>query len=320
MVKPVRHCFDQGIQARKHPFIHNILWFQLIFGGIEPVNIRIEDIERVGIPQRTHKFALHFADRIVIKTRGQPRRARRIEIPPHRVRALLVKNAPRIDDISFMLAHFLSVLILHMPKHDAVFKGRFIKNQRTDGKQRIEPSARLVHSLADKVRRKMAFKFFLMFKGIMPLRKGHAPAVIPAVDHFRYAVHTAAAGWTLKRDGIKERLVQLDILAHLLLRHFAQLGTRAYYMDLPAITHPNRQRRSPITLTGNAPVDHVFQEVAHTPVADVFRQPVDAGIVFQEIIPKLRHFDKPCGARVIDERRITAPAERIAVLVWQFRK
>ena len=51
---------DQGVQLGQQPLIHyrQFIVFQGVLGGIEAVDIRIEDKERIGVPKGTHELAL----------------------------------------------------------------------------------------------------------------------------------------------------------------------------------------------------------------------------------------------------------------------
>ena len=214
-----------------------------------------------------------------------------------------------------MLAHLLAVLILHEAQHQAVFKRRAVEDQRADGQQRVEPAARLVDGFGDEIRREVLLEDLLVLKGIVPLGERHGAGIIPAVDHFAGARHVAMALGALHAHAIDERLVQLDILGHIF-AHFAQLGDGADGVHVPAIlADPDGQRRAPIALAGEAPVDHILQEIAHAAVLDVVGHPVDGLVVGQQAVAQLGHADEPGGARVIDQRRVAAPAEGVIVRV-----
>ena len=124
--------FHQRIQLRKRPFVH-----QRVVAFLGAINLRLVIIdrrvhgeERVGIPERAHEFALHFADEIAGEARRQPRGARRIEVPANRVRALLVQHVPRIDDVAEMLAHLRAFRVLNMAHDEAVLERRAVEDQR----------------------------------------------------------------------------------------------------------------------------------------------------------------------------------------------
>ncbi len=110
-----------------------------------------------------------------------------------------------------MLAHLYTVLVAHMPKHYAVAEGRAVKQQGGYRHKGIEPPAGLVYGLAYEIRREIMTEFFLILKGIMPLRKGHGAAVEPAVYNLRRTVHNSAALFALHGKRIKIGLVQLGI-------------------------------------------------------------------------------------------------------------
>ncbi len=160
--------------------------------GHKAIDIRIQDIEGVGVPQGSHEAALGFAHRLIIKAAGQPGRARGIEIPAHGVRALLVQHTPGVHHVAQVLGHLVAVLVLHMAQHQAVLKGTLVKQQGADRQQRIEPSPGLIHGFRNKVSREALFKLLYVFKGIMPLGKGHGAGIIPSVNHFPGTVHVAA--------------------------------------------------------------------------------------------------------------------------------
>ena len=84
-----------------------------------------------------------------------------------------------------------------------------------------------------------------------------------------------------------------------------------------AVALPYIERRSPITVTRNAPILNVLQPVSETSLSDGRRNPVDRLIIAHKLISDRRHFDKPGFARIIDQRRITAPAERIIMLKFR---
>ena len=92
-------------------------------------------------------------------------------------------------------------------------------------------------------------------------------------------------------------------------------------MHLAALfAYPDRERRAPVTVTGKPPVDDVFQKVAHAPRFDGFGHPMHGVVGGDEFVFDRGHFDKPTFARIIQERRVAAPAMGITVLVYHFLK
>ncbi len=150
----------------------------------------------------------------------------------------------------------------------------------------------------------------------MPLGKRHGAGVVPAVDDLRGAAHHAAAVGAGHGHGVDVGPVQLDVLRHGFAVDAAQLPKLlpgADHVDLPALAHPHRQRGAPVALAGQAPVDHILQEVAEAALPDVVGIPVDGVVVLQEVFPKRRHADEPGGAGIVDQRGVAAPAEGIVV-------
>ena len=283
---------------------------------VELIDVRIEDVERVGVPQRAHELALILADRVARKARRQPRRGSRIEIPADRVCALLLQDVRGRDDIADVLGHLLAVLVAHKTEHDAVLERRLVEQAGRHRHQRIEPAARLIDRFGNERGGIAALELLLVLEGIVPLRKRHGTGVEPAVDHDRFAFHDLTALRTDDLNLIDVRLVQLDIV-RAVAAHCLELRTAADDVNVTAFAHPDGQRRAPIALARDTPVDDVLEEVAHAPFADRLRDPVDRLVEGDQLVLDRGHADEPAFAGVIDQRRIAAPAERIAVLKRQ---
>ena len=310
------HGLDERVELGEDPAVHDRARRGLgIVLGVEVVDVGVEHEEGVGVPERAHVLALQFAYRLVGEAGGQPRRGRGVEVPAHGVRALLVQHVPGRDDVAQVLAHLDAVLVLHKAQHHAVLKRVAVKEQGGDGQQRVEPAAGLVHGLGDELGRKVLLEDLLVLKGVVPLRKGHGAAVVPAVDDLGHAVHDAAALLALKGDLVHIGLVQLDVLGHVV-APFAQLRLGADDVRVAAVVaDPDRQRRAPVALAREAPVDDVLQEVAHAAFLDVVREPVDAAVVLHELVAHGGHLDEPGGAGVVEQGRVAPPAEGVGVRV-----
>ena len=279
---------------------------------IKLVNIRIEDVECVRVPERPHELARPLLHRIVGEAVRQPRRTILIEVPADCVRTVTAQGIHRLDGVALGLAHLLPVLVLHMTEDNDVSVRALVEEQRSNRNQRVEPAACLIDRLGDEVRREVFLEDFLVLKRIMPLCKRHCTGVKPAVDDLGYAVHRPAALFTRERDCIDVRTMQLNICGTLRLK-LAQLSDRANRMLMPAVAFPDIERRAPIAVAADAPVLHMLDPVAKAPLSDGLWNPVDRRIVCNKRIAHRRHADEPRGARVVDQRRIAAPAMRIAV-------
>ena len=308
---------DQRVQFGQDPAVKKTgILGKSQLRGVDPVDIRIEDIERVGIPQRGHVLALRLAHGFRREPVRQPGGGGDIEIPAHGVGALDIQDLGRRDDIAKMLAHLFAFAVVDMSQHDAVAERSAVEDGRGDRQQGVEPSAGLIHRLADEIRGVTAFELFLVLKGVMPLREGHGAGVVPAVDDLGHALHVFSALGADQMDVVDKRLVQLDVIRHVASELF-QFGDAADHMLVSAGAFPDGKRGAPVTVAGKSPVDDVLKEIAHASGPDRFRDPVDGGVVFQKLVAQRGHADEPRGARVVQKRRVTAPAERIIVLIGQ---
>ncbi len=86
-------------------------------------------------------------------------------------------------------------------------------------------------------------------------------------------------------------------------------------MRVPARAAPDGQRRAPVALARERPVDVVAEPVAEAPVLDVRRVPVDGLVRVEQLLAELRRRDVPRRFRVVEQRRAAAPAVRVGVLV-----
>ena len=310
--QPLVDKLDERVELGEQPLIHQrqLDGIERVRLGIEVIDVRVQNKERVRIPQRTHELALHLSNGVGAEAAGQPRRADGIEIPADGVRALLVQHLAGRNDIAQMLGHLAAFHILHMTEDEAVFKRRTVEQQRRDGQQGIEPAACLVDGLRDELRRVKLLKALLILKGIMPLRERHRAGIEPAVAHFLHAMHFLAAVRAGDRHRVDVGAMQLDILGHVM-AHFPQLFDGADHVHMTFRADPDGQRGAPIALARDAPVNDVLQEVAHAAFLDILRHPVDGTVVGDQLIAHGGHLDEPGFARVVQKRRVAAPAEGV---------
>ena len=148
----------------------------------------------------------------------------------------------------------------------------------------------------------------------MPLRERHAAAVVPAIQHFGNAVHYAAAFGTRERDLVDIRFMKFGCFFKP--AEFAKFFAAADDVFMSAlVANPDGKRRAPVTFAADAPVDDVFDEVAHTSRRDCRRHPVDRQIAFHKFVANRRHLNEPAFACVINKRSVATPAERVTVFV-----
>ena len=81
------------------------------------------------------------------------------------------------------------------------------------------------------------------------------------------------------------------------------------------VAHPDRQRRAPVAVARDRPVDVVLEPLAEPARPDLRRMPVDARVAREHRVLERRRAHEPRRARVVEQRRAAAPAVRIRVLV-----
>jgi hypothetical protein len=84
--------------------------------------------------------------------------------------------------------------------------------------------------------------------------------------------------------------------------------------NFTVVSHPDRQGRTPETVAADAPVAGVLQPFAKPAGLDVPRRPVDLHVIANQSVFEIADPHQPVIGGVIQQRRVTAPAERISML------
>ena len=303
---------------------------------IEAIDPRVDHEEAVDIPEPQQELGHTLPDRPLAVADARPRRLAGEEKPPQRVGPILVEDLGRLAVVPLALAHLLAVFAEHVPEHDAGAEGMRVgrlfvtKQQRADRQLAVEPAAGLVDRLGDEVGGKLGLELLVTAVRPAPLGKRHGTGVEPAVDDFR---HTPHPGSRCERGVVGDRvdvgLVHAEIVGEFRIRGLrpvkdvgalhAWLGRerriRRHRLGLAGrLTLPDRQRRAPIPLARESPIDIRLQEVAEPAVLDVLGQPVDPGVVGEHLLAELARADKPALSGILDQRIVVGPpAERIVV-------
>ena len=308
---------DHRIHSGQQPLVHDgqFVIIQRILRGIESVDIRVQSIERIRVPQCAQELALAFLHGLVGELVGQPGRAVGIEIPADRVGAVCLKSRERIYRVALALGHLVAVFVKDKAKNDGVLIAGLAEQEHGLRVQGIEPAAGLVHRFADEGRGEPLLKEVLVLKRIVELRVRHRAGVEPAVDDFGHAAHFTAALGAADRERVHIRPVELCVLSFRIAGQLRELFPAADAgLVAAALALPDVQGSSPVSVAGDAPVLNVLQPVAETALSDVRRDPVDLLVAIYKVIPDVRHLDEPGLARIVKERRAAAPAVRIIML------
>ena len=144
------------------------------------------------------------------------------------------------------------------------------------------------------------------------LGERHRAGVEPHVDHLGHAMHVAAAVVARQHHVVDERPVGIvEPHAGLAL----ELGQRPDHLHAAVLAAPHRQRRAPVALARQGPVDVALQPVPEAAVLDMLGMPVDGLVGRQQPVAELAGGDVPGGLGVVEQRGAAAPAVWIRVLV-----
>ena len=148
----------------------------------------------------------------------------------------------------------------------------------------------------------------------MELRVRHRARIEPAVNDFRHPLHLSAA-FAGDEAAVHVGPVQFDRFVRRIAGQFGEFLPGAHRDSLSAVrTFPDVERRAPVTVSRKRPVLNVLEPVPEPAAADRLRHPVDELVVLDESVANLRHLDVPGLSRIVQERRLAAPAMRIFVL------
>ena len=237
------------------------------------------------------------------------------QVPSCRICAVLVEQFERVYRVALGLAHLLAVLVQDQVIYENILVWRSALDECGYSHQRVEPSSGLVYTFAYEISREQLFiEVLAVFKRIVLLCERHCSAVEPAVHYFRYSRHRLAAVRACKMHVVNIRSVQFDVLSDVFLSFFNKFSSAAYAFQMAAFTSPDRDRCSPVSVSGYRPVVDVFEPVSESLFSYEIREPVDHVVVCNELILELCHFYIPARLSIVKERSAASPAVRIVVL------
>ena len=141
---------DQRVEFAQQPAVQDrALGRGRVGRGRRPVGrTGVQGLEGDRVPVRQERLADDLLDRAVAHPAGRPRRTAGRHEPAHRVRAVLVHQRDRLEDVAQVLGHLAAVLGEDVAEADDVLVRRLVEDQRADRHQRVEPAAGLVDGLA----------------------------------------------------------------------------------------------------------------------------------------------------------------------------
>ena len=283
-------------------------------GRVKALQPRVQAEEAVGVPEGEEQRPGDVLDGLGEQPPRHPRRPVGQHEPAQRVGPVAVEELERVEHVAEALGHLAAVAVDDVAQADHVAVGGLVEQQRAHGQQRVEPAAGLVDGLGDEVGREG-----LLEGGpavgrvrVAPLGERHRPRVEPGVEHVGDPPGLLPAVRAGEGDLVHERPVGVEagqVAAGL----GRQVGQALDHGQVLVGAAPQRQGRAPVAGPGQRPVDVVGQPVAEAAVADVLGAPADAGVLGQQPVLDRRGPGVPGGQRVVDQRRVAAPAERVGV-------
>ncbi len=308
---------DGRVQFREHPAVEHGARPRVGRGSTAwcpAAGIGVEDEERRGVPVGQQHLADDVLKGLMTDPAVRPGGPGREHQPAHRVRAVPVEQLERVQHVTDVLAHLAAVGVEQQAQAQHGLVGGAVEHQRPHGHQRVEPATGLVDGLADVLRRVLALELFAVAVRGSPLGERHRSAVVPDVDHFRYPPRHRRAGRAGDRHVIDERPVRVE-RGQVTPGQAGQFQQRSDAGQVGRIGRaaPDRQRRAPVAAARQRPVDVATQPFAEPPVLDPFGVPVGAFVLRQQPVSDRGGPDVPGRQRIVDQRRVAAPAVRIAV-------
>ena len=280
--------------------------------AVDSVRVGVQDVEAVRVPQLEQELPHGLGDRVERGPVAVPGLLGREQVPAQRVGPVAVDHLLRRDRVPERLRHLAALVVEDQAEAHHVSVGRAVEQQRRDGDQRVEPAARLVERLADEVGGEVLLEQLRALVGGVVLRERHRARVEPDVDHLGNATHRLSALGAWERRVVDERAMGVGELGP---GQPVELGERADRAGVALLAAPHGERRAPVALARQGPVDVVLEPVAEAPVLDVLGGPVDGLVGGEETVLDLARRDVPGGLGVVEQRRVATPAVRIGVLV-----
>mmetsp|Transcript_6466 Transcript_6466/g.14027 ORF Transcript_6466/g.14027 Transcript_6466/m.14027 type:complete len:811 (-) Transcript_6466:137-2569(-) len=315
------HEFNEALRRSGNPHVGRIFRRLHHFHGGDKVGsligfppFHILDKETKGVVQRQEHLLHHSQHARLLKLETfRPHHGRVDEVHPQCIRAVLGNDDVRVGIVLETLRHLLAVARQHQAVHNQILERRLVEQRRTQHHQRVEPPARLVESLGDEVRGKSALELLLVLERVMLRRVGHRTRFEPAIEHLVDASQDRPR-ILLRRDG--------DLVDHVLVqvRHAdaAQLEQLLHASDADHLFHvlaaPDGNGRAPESIATDGPIPRVHEPAVESSLLDRIRHPVRLLVVLDDLIANVFHLDEPRRHRLVDEGRVAAPAEGIAVI------
>ena len=305
--------FFERLQARQNPLVEYVAAVVQTFVGRPVIDRRVRHQELECVIPRQQRAARHVLDAGVQEQLFLAAHQTRVDqIQAQRIGAVDLHQFVRRRVVAQPLRHLAAVAGDDHAVDDRVAERRFFEKRRRQHGQRIEPAARLIEALGDELCRETSVENALILERIVQLRVRHRAGLEPAIQHFFDAAIRPFLAGHVEGQRIDELAMQVrQALSGITLELVERADAQHVARD---VVDPDRQRRAPDAVARNRPVDCAFQPVAESAVLDVRRNPTDLFVRGQQVVDDTGDAHVPRRDRAIDQRRVRAIAERIAVL------
>ena len=122
LFQTLRHLARQDLQLGQDPAVHQrpLRHRHLMPARIEAVDVGVERVEGVGVPQGEGEAADDLVDGLGVEAPRVPGRAHREEVPAQGVRALHVQHAPGVHHVAHPLGHLAAFGVQDVAQADHV--------------------------------------------------------------------------------------------------------------------------------------------------------------------------------------------------------
>ena len=173
LFQAVGHRLDQQVEFAQDPAVHQRALFHgdVVLAGLEAVDIGVEGVEGVRVPERKQEFTNDLVDVVLAEAPREPRGADGEEVPTQGVGPLSVQHGPGVHHISDVFGHLAAFAVEAMAQANHILVARMaVGPEGADGQEAVEPATGLVDGLANEVGRETLFPDVLVLKGVVPLR------------------------------------------------------------------------------------------------------------------------------------------------------
>ena len=301
--------------------------------GRPALDVRVVDEELARVPER-EQLPLDLVCGPEPEEEVAVRRLRAV-LPAHDVCTHARERVRRVDRVSPRAVHLAAGLVEHLLVAEDSPIRRLPGQSDRHEVLRVEPQPDLLAHLRDPVGGEPLLPVGVVGEvgGRQPLRRargvalGYPFGVLPAerrerddagvepdVADLRDAPHGLVTRLAADRHLVDPRPAELLELLEPGDGALGELGLRADDGDVAALALVDRQRQPVVAAPRDVPVAHVAEPVVHA-LAHVRRRPLDRGVRVEQRLPQLVDRDEPVVRHPPDERRVAAPAVRVAVLV-----